>query len=179
MIGNQRAATSNNLSVRSRLTGQNAFTMKLFDTGNRTPVLPRRLIGLVSALVLAVAGCATSPEQSTVPLLQQAGFKALPASSFEKQQKLKSLKPDRLVTVKAASGTVYYVYPLHDQDLLYAGRAPEYSTYQNLLAAQRSRAAATKARQRRDTDAGWSQRTEAARSADDGWEEVWSAPSDF
>lgn len=134
---------------------------------------------LTVALVLTMAGCATPTEQSTVALLQQAGFKALPASTFEKQQKLKSLKPDRLVPVKAATGTVYYVFPLHAQDLLYAGRAPEYAVYQNLLAAQKAQAATLKAQQRRDADTSWSQQAEASRGADHGWEDVWSAPSGF
>lgn len=139
----------------------------------------RRAFALLVIAGLAVVGCATSNEQTTVPLLQRAGFKALPASTFEKQQKLKSLKPDRLVPVKAATGTVYYVYPLHAQDLLYAGRAPEYAVYQNLLAAQKAQAATLKAQQRRDAGTSWSQQADASRGADHGWEDVWSAPSDF
>lgn len=130
------------------------------------------------ALVLTIAGCATSNKQSTVTLLQQAGFKPLPASTFEKQQKLKSLKPDRLVTVKAANGTVYYIYPLHAQDLLYVGREAQYSSYQNLLAAQKAQAATIKA-ERRNADVSWSQQAEADRGGDQGWQDVWSAPSDF
>lgn len=135
------------------------------------------IVPLVTVLVLT--GCATSTEQATVPLLQQAGFKALPAATFEKQQKLKTLKPDRLVTVKSANGTVYYVYPLHAQDLLYAGRAPEYAAYQKLVAAQKAEAATLKAEQRRNADTSWSQQADAPRGADQGWEDVWSAPSDY
>jgi len=126
------------------------------------------------ALMLIHLSCATSSESQTVALLKQAGFKSLTASTFEQQQKLKSLKPDRISTVKAANGTIYYVYPLHAQDLLYAGRSAEYSAYQNLLAAQKAQAATLKA-ERPGADVSWTQRAEP----DESWRDVWTAPSDF
>ena len=126
------------------------------------------------ALLLLAAGCATTNEDRTVALLKQAGFKPLTASTFEKQQKLKSLKADRITPLKVADGTFCYVYPLHAQNILYAGRAPEYAAYQNLLASEKSQKATLKA-ERRAADVSWTQQTED----DENWKEVWSAPSDF
>ena len=128
----------------------------------------------IAALLLVAAGCATTNEDQTVALLTQAGFKPLTASTFDKQQKLKSLKPDRISTVKAADGTIYYVYPLHAQNLLYAGRAPQYSAYQNLLASQKAQAATLKA-ERPGADVSWTERADG----DESWKGVWTAPSDF
>jgi len=129
---------------------------------------------LATVLLFLMAGCATTTEVQTVALLKQAGFKPLTASTFERQQKLKSLKADRISALKVADGTVYYVYPLHAQNLLYAGRAPEYSAYQNLLASEKAQEATLKA-ERRGADVSWTQRAEGEES----WQDVWTAPSDF
>ena len=126
------------------------------------------------ALLVGVTGCATSKETRTVALLKQAGFKAMVATTFEKQQKLKTLKTDRISTVKATNGTIYYVYPVHADDLLYAGRFPEYSAYQKLVAAQKAEAATLKA-ERPGADVSWTERAES----DESWKDVWTAPSDF
>ena len=126
------------------------------------------------ALLVIVAGCATSNEQSTTALLKRAGFRAMLATTFEKQKKLKTLKADRISTVKAANGTVYYVYPVHSEDLLYVGRSAEYATYQNQLASQKAQAATLKA-ERPGADVSWSQQVES----DESWRDVWTAPSDF
>jgi hypothetical protein len=125
-------------------------------------------------LFLFAAGCATTNEDQTVALLKQAGFKPLTASTFEKEQKLRSLKADRISTLKIPDGTVYYVYPLHAQNILYAGRAPEYSAYQNLLASEKAQEATLKS-ERRGADVSWTQQAEG----DESWKEVWTAPSDF
>ncbi|HEX5223048.1 MAG TPA: hypothetical protein VFZ59_26050 [Verrucomicrobiae bacterium] len=127
-----------------------------------------------AALVLLAAGCATTSEDQTVALLKQAGFKPLTAATFEKQQKLKSLQADRISKLKVPSGTVYYVFPLHAQNVLYAGRAPEYAAYQGLLASEKAREATLQA-ERRDADASWTQPAEG----DEIWKDVWTAPSDF
>lgn len=137
-----------------------------------------RLFALWFVAVLTLVGCASSPESSTLSLLQQAGFRPMAASTFEKQQKLKMLKPDRLVTLKAASGAVYYVYPLHTRNLLYVGREAQYAAYQNLRAAQNAGSATTQTG-RRKADGGWSQAADASDGSYESWEDVWSAPSDF
>lgn len=131
---------------------------------------------LASVLLLAVAGCATSRESQTVPLLRQAGFKPMPASTFEKQQHLKTLKPDVITTVKGTGGQLYYVYPLHAQDLLYVGRAAEYTAYNKLQASLQSQEATLKAESSSRENTSWSLQSESSSSGDSGWEDVWSAP---
>ena len=96
------------------------------------------------------------------------------ATTFEKQQKLKSLKPDQISTVKSTNGTIYYVYPLHKEDLLYVGKAADYSKYQDLVASQKAEAATVKA-ERLGADVSWTQKAES----DESWSDVWTAPSDF
>jgi len=129
---------------------------------------------LASAFLIAMAGCATSREEQTTTLLRRAGFRAMVATTFEKQQKLKSLKADQISTVKSANGTLYYVYPLHSEDLLYVGKAAQYATYQNLVASQKAEAATLKA-ERPGADVSWTQQAEG----DESWRDVWTAPSDF
>ena len=131
------------------------------------------LYSFLTPLLLVFIGCASTHQAETVTLLKQAGFKSMAATTFERQEKLKALKPDRISTVKGASGTVYYVYPLHGQNLLYAGRAAEFSTYQNLLATMKSEKATIKAEQP-GADASWT--NEAA--GGESWREVWTAPED-
>jgi hypothetical protein len=136
------------------------------------------LLAFLTALVLVAAGCASSKENQTIGLLKQAGFKAMSASTFEKQQKLKTLKADQLSTVKGAGGQIYYVYPLHAQNLLYVGRSAQYSAYQNRLQTQKAEAATLKVERSQRADQSWSQSVESPEGTDGSWEDVWSAPSD-
>ena len=133
------------------------------------------LSSIISAsLVLVAIGCATSKEKQTTALLRRAGFRAMVATTFEKQERLKSLKADQITTVKSTNGVVYYVFPLHSEDLLYVGRAPQYSTYTNLVGEQKAEQATLKA-ERPGADASWTQSAEG----DESWRDVWTAPSDF
>ena len=96
------------------------------------------------------------------------------ATTFEKQQKLKSIKPDQISVLKSANGMIYYVYPLHSEDLLYVGKASQYSTYTNLVATLKAEAATLKA-ERPGADVSWTREAEG----DESWHDVWTAPSDF
>lgn len=129
---------------------------------------------IIAALVLVIAGCATSKEKQTTALLRRAGFRVMVATTFEKQAKLKSLKPDQISTVKSTNGVVYFVFPLRSEDLLYVGKASEYSAYTNLVAEQKAEQATLKA-ERRGADVSWTQQAEG----DESWRDVWTAPSDF
>ena len=136
------------------------------------------LLTFVCALALGMAGCATSKESQTTSLLEQAGFKVMSASTFEKQQKLKTLKADQLSMVKGAGGQVYYVFPLHAQTLLYVGRNAQYSAYQNLRLTQKAEAATLKVERSQRTDESWAQSVESQGDGNGSWEDVWSAPPD-
>jgi len=129
---------------------------------------------LLPMLLLAVAGCATSREAQTTELLKQAGFKPMPAATFEKQQHLKTLKPDRISTVKTPGGQVYYVYPLHARNLLYVGKTAEYTAYQNLQQSLQAQERTIKAERSQRSDVSWTQQSEGGSS----WEDVWTAPTD-
>lgn len=129
---------------------------------------------LVATLMLAVAGCATSREATTTDLLNRAGFKAMLATTFEKQQHLKTIKPDQISTVKTADGRLFYVYPLHSENLLYVGRAAEYAKYQNLRQDLQSQEATVKAERSVRSDVSWTDQVESGSS----WSDVWSAPAD-
>lgn len=127
-----------------------------------------------TALFLLTTGCVTSKETQTTTLLRRAGFRAMMATTFEKQERLKSLKADQISTVRSTNGVVYYVFPLHSEDLLYVGKTSEYSAYTNLVAQQKAEQATLKA-ERRSADESWTQQAEG----DESWRDVWTAPSDF
>jgi len=132
------------------------------------------LASILTTVLLAVIGCATTREAQTTELLIQAGFKTMPASTFEKQQHLKSIKPDRISTVKGGSGQVFYVYPLHAKNQLYVGKSAEYNAYQSLLQNLRSEEQTIKVESSQRSDTSWSRTAES----DSSWEDVWSAPTD-
>ncbi len=134
-----------------------------------------RLMSLLAAtLMLVVAGCATSRETTTIDLLKRAGFKAMLATTFEKQQHLKTIKADRISSVKTAGGQLFYVYPLHGKNMLYVGKAAEYATYQNLRQNLQSEEATLKAERSTRSDVSWTDQVESGSS----WSDVWSAPAD-
>jgi hypothetical protein len=85
------------------------------------------------ALVAGLTGCATSKAkqttQQTENLLQAAGFKVMPATSADQQQLLKTLPAERVSAIRR-KGQVYFVYPVHAQNLLYIGTNAQYLAYQ-------------------------------------------------
>ncbi|MFO1514685.1 MAG: hypothetical protein U1F83_17540 [Verrucomicrobiota bacterium] len=96
------------------------------------------------------------------------------ATTFEKQQHLKTIKADRISTVKTAGGQLFYVYPLHGKNLLYVGKAAEYTNYQNLRQNLQSEEATLKAERSPNSDVSWTDQVESGSS----WSDVWSAPAD-
>ena len=96
---------------------------------NKTILLA--VLGAV-ALTAMTPGCATSKAYSTPSLLASSGFKIIPATTPDQQQQMKTL-PAGKVSVVTRSGTAYYVYPDHAQNVLYVGRQAHYQAYQNTL----------------------------------------------
>jgi hypothetical protein len=92
---------------------------------------------LIGALALAalMTGCATSQPKPMASLLTEAGFKAVPATTPEQKDHLKSLPPGQVSLMKR-KGQSYYVYPDAAQNTLYVGRDAQYQAYQALLAKQ-------------------------------------------
>jgi LPS O-antigen subunit length determinant protein (WzzB/FepE family) len=134
------------------------------------------LVVLSTALALMAASCVTSKEKQTTALLTQAGFKILPASDFEKQEKLKTIQAGQVSTIKGADGELYYVYPVHAQDLLYVGRSAEFTNYQTLLHNQQVLTQNLKAERAARAAAKRERQTESTSGNQSSWEEVWSAP---
>ena len=98
----------------------------------------KHLLILISAaaLLMIVAGCATTPAEHTEKLLAQSGFKAVPAKAASQQQQMHTLPPARISLVKR-KGHIYYVYPDHARNILYVGHKAQYQAYQ--IAAQDQR----------------------------------------
>jgi hypothetical protein len=92
------------------------------------------LITLASlALVAGLTGCATSKEKQAAQqkenMLVAAGFKVITATTPSQQQMLKTLPAGRISAVRRY-GQVYFVYPVHAQNLLYVGQNSQYLAYQ-------------------------------------------------
>jgi hypothetical protein len=91
------------------------------------------LVSLAGLILLAgLVGCATSKgklsTQQREAMLQAAGFKAVPATTPDQQQMLKTLPDDRVSAVRRR-GEVYFVYPVLSQNVFYVGKNPQYLAY--------------------------------------------------
>ena len=87
------------------------------------------------ALVALATGCATSKEkqaeQQTENMLLAAGFKAIPATTPDQQQQIKTLPAGRVSAVRR-KGQAYFVYPVHARNILYVGKNAQYLAYLQL-----------------------------------------------
>ena len=99
----------------------------------KRPLNPMQFLAALTLLAFAM-GCATP--QQTENLLSAAGFKTVTASTFKTQQRLKTLKPDKITSVKR-SGKTYFVFPDPAHNQLYVGGQAEYQKYQQLRLQQR------------------------------------------
>jgi hypothetical protein len=91
---------------------------------------------LLIAVALATAGCTAmrkAEAQRDEPMLADAGFRALPADTPEREQLLRRLAPDRVTEVLRGEHT-FYVFPDPDGcHCLYVGSSEEHDEYQKLL----------------------------------------------
>ncbi len=92
--------------------------------------LKNRLSFLAAVALLGLAmGCAST--KHTENLLSAAGFKALPASTAERQAQLKALPPHK-VSMVVRAGKTYYAFPDLKNQVLYVGQESQYQEYQRL-----------------------------------------------
>jgi hypothetical protein len=105
---------------------------------DRSSLTRMALAGVMMASVLG--GCTAmrrdrAPE--TTSLLRQAGFKVLQADTPERQAKLNTLTPYKVVPWKRKTGGTVYAYAEPDLcKCVYVGSAKQYATFQYLLSAQ-------------------------------------------
>jgi hypothetical protein len=105
---------------------------------DRSSLTRMALAGVMMATVLG--GCTAmrrdrAPE--TTSLLRQAGFKVLQADTPERQAKLNTLTPYKVVPWKRKTGGTVYAYAEPDLcKCVYVGSAKQYATFQQLLSAQ-------------------------------------------
>jgi hypothetical protein len=105
---------------------------------DRSSLTRMALAGVMMASVLG--GCTAmrrdrAPE--TTSLLRQAGFKVLQADTPERQAKLNTLTPYKVVPWKRKTGGTVYAYAEPDLcKCVYVGSAKQYATFQQLLSAQ-------------------------------------------
>ena len=88
---------------------------------------------ITTALLTVLSGCAT-PKQ-TEELLSRAGFKAVPATTPQQTDQLKTLRPHQITKVQRG-GTQYFVYPDPAHNILYVGQSAQYEEYKKLRKSQ-------------------------------------------
>jgi hypothetical protein len=88
-------------------------------------------------LALVVAACATMT-RDTESMLQQAGFRKIPADTAPKMAHLRTL-PDRKLISRTHQGQPYYVYADPDTcKCMWVGNAQQYQAYRGLVKQQRA-----------------------------------------
>ena len=113
----------------------------LKQSGNSNRWIPLYFVLALGALTLLVSttlntGCASSNQQTgkrtlkKEAILQQCGFKTVPATTPKQLQQLGTLPPDKISVVQR-NGTRYYVFPDPARQMLYVGRDEQYLLYQN------------------------------------------------
>ncbi len=85
----------------------------------------------VAMLLWLAAGCATTRHTET--FLTAAGFKVVAVTTPKQEQKLKSLRPDKITMVQR-NGKTYYVFPDPAHHQIYLGTPNEYQNYRQILA---------------------------------------------
>jgi hypothetical protein len=101
---------------------------------------PIKLFAALAFCTAALVACNTEKqaENRTVQkeaVLQQCGFKAIPARTPQQLQQMGTLTPDKISVVQR-NGTRYYVFPDPVRQMLYVGRDDQYLLYQNYLSNQ-------------------------------------------
>jgi hypothetical protein len=87
----------------------------------------------VFAILALNMGCASTHQ--TENLLSAAGFKVVVANTPQRQQHLKTLRPNK-VTVVHRKGKTYYVYADPAHNLIYVGNQFQYDQYRDLRLAK-------------------------------------------
>jgi hypothetical protein len=77
----------------------------------------------------ALAACTTTSDKEN--MLSAAGFKMVPADTPAKLANLNSLPPDKITTVEQ-NGTLYFIFPDAEKNMLFVGKEPQYQEYQKL-----------------------------------------------
>ena len=86
----------------------------------------------MTALLGACATIQKSEARSTEDLLSAAGFRQVPASTPERVNALKTMKP-RTITTVTKNGKTFWVYPdPTDCNCLFAGTQEQYNEYKRL-----------------------------------------------
>lgn len=86
------------------------------------------ILGAAAMLVLSI-GCMTTKQNES--LLSEAGFKAIPANTPDRQSHLNSL-PKGKVTPVQLQGKTYFVFPDVPNQMLYVGQEAQFQKYQKL-----------------------------------------------
>lgn len=90
---------------------------------------------LGAAAIFALSGCAEFQQQKyqdKIKLLEEAGFKRIPANTPMKLEKLKELDQNRLTMMESEEGS-YYVYADAEKcKCVYAGTYKNFERYQEL-----------------------------------------------
>jgi hypothetical protein len=99
----------------------------------------RNLAGLIASLLLlgVVAGCAESNDKRAnrlEPMLSQAGFRALPADTPARADKLSQMKPLRVSYFNHNGKPVYWFPDPYVCHCLYRGDLHNYEKYEDLKA---------------------------------------------
>ena len=85
-----------------------------------------------AAFVAVASGCSTtSTTRNSENMLSAAGFKAVPATTPQREEHLKSLSDDRLTTVNL-NGHNYFVFPDRAENVLFVGQESQYQRYQKM-----------------------------------------------
>ena len=85
-----------------------------------------------AALLVMVAGCATSPVKRTEKMLTQSGFQTVNSINAGHQEQINKLPANQVSLVKR-QGKVFYVYPDRARNVLYVGNKAQYHAYQIAL----------------------------------------------
>lgn len=95
------------------------------------PFLNSIQTGILAALLLLAAGCATTKHTET--FLTAAGFKVITPTTPEQEQKLKALPPGKITTVQR-NGKTYYVFPDVAHNRAFLGTPDQYQNYLQIVA---------------------------------------------
>jgi hypothetical protein len=89
--------------------------------------------GIPSAVIalFILFGCATTKHTET--FLTAAGFKLVMVTTPKQEQRLKSLPPRKISTVRR-NGKTYYIFPDAAHHRIYLGTLNEYQNYQQMVA---------------------------------------------
>src|SRR5262245_51144845 len=90
---------------------------------------------MLTCLALGFAGCALTVG-NTEGLLEQAGFRKIPADTPKRAEHLQTIRPRQLIQRKS-DGKLYYVYADPDYcKCMYVGSEGAYGTYKTLVQSQ-------------------------------------------